>query len=116
VAVKIKFWKRRWWVFVHHQGHRKVKRVGDRGTAVRVAQAVREKLIRGELNLAPPADIQTLKSYSEAWLKTVTGSLKPARRVLRKRPRDPHLADVGHTCGDVHSAPRLSRPDRSVPG
>lgn len=74
--MKIKFWKRAWWVFVHHDGRRKVKRIGDRETAARVAQAIREKLVRGELNLTSPADPMTVRSYSEAWLKSVKGSLK----------------------------------------
>lgn len=89
--MKVKFWKRAWWVFVHHDGRRKVKRIGDRETAVRVAQAIREQLTRGELNLAPPVDTQTFKSYSEAWLKTVTGALKASTVVFYERALTTHV-------------------------
>jgi integrase len=91
VAVKVKFWKRAWWVFVHQQGRRKVKRVGDRETALRVAQAIREKLLRGELQLAPSAEVQTFRSYSEAWLKTVTGSLKGSTVTFYKGALGTHI-------------------------
>jgi|KBSMisStandDraft_5_1062788.scaffolds.fasta_scaffold494961_1 integrase len=79
VGVKIKFWKRGWWVFVHHEGRRKTKRVGDRETATRVAQAIREKLARGELNLGTASDSQTsqtLRAYANTWLATVQHTLK----------------------------------------
>ena len=41
MGVKVRYRKGAWWVFVHHGGRRKAKRVGDRETATRVAQALR---------------------------------------------------------------------------
>jgi integrase len=76
MGVKVKFWKGAWWVFVNHHGKRKAKRIGDKETAQRVAKAIRERLARGDFNLAPPADVQTLRVYAESWLKTASGSLK----------------------------------------
>ena len=63
MGVKVRFWKRAWWVFVNASGRRKAKRLGDRETALRVGQAIREKLARGDLNLAPASDGQTLRIY-----------------------------------------------------
>ena len=60
MGVKVKFRNGGWWVFVNHASRRKAKRVGDRETAQRVAQAIRERLARGELNLGPAPDAQTL--------------------------------------------------------
>jgi integrase len=76
MGVRVKFWKGAWWVFVNHHGHRKAKRIGDKETAQRVARAIRERIARGDLNLEPAADTQTLKVYADAWLKTASGNLK----------------------------------------
>jgi integrase len=62
---------------IHHGGRRKKKRIGrDRETAERVARAVREKLLRGDLDLEPATDEQTLKAYAATWLTTMAGTLK----------------------------------------
>src|SRR6266571_971884 len=76
MGVKIRFWKGAWWVFVNAAGRRKAKRIGDRETALPVAKAIREKLVRGDLNLARAADGPTVRAYSVAWLSTATGTLK----------------------------------------
>ena len=41
MGVKVRYWKGAWWVFVNHNGRRKAKRIGDRETATRIAQAIR---------------------------------------------------------------------------
>src|SRR5581483_10074200 len=76
MGVKVRFWKNAWWVFVNHHGRRKAKCCGDKETALAVAKALRERLGRSDLNLPPAADQQTLKSYSDSWLRTVEGTLK----------------------------------------
>jgi integrase len=76
MGVKLKFWKRSWWVFVNTAGRRKAKRVGDKETGVRLAQAIRERLARGALNLEPASAGQTLDTYVKAWLESAAGSLK----------------------------------------
>jgi len=69
VGVKVRYWKGAWWVFVNHNGRRKAKRIGDRETATRIAQAIREKLARRELNLGDGADGEILRSYAATWLQ-----------------------------------------------
>ena len=56
MGVTAKFHKGVWWVFINHRGRRKAKRIGDRETARRVAQAIRERLALGDLNLEPSND------------------------------------------------------------
>lgn len=76
MGVKVRFWKGAWWVFVSHHGRRKAKRIGDKATALRVAKAIRERIARGDLNLEPATDAQTLRTYAAAWLEGVKGNLK----------------------------------------
>ena len=63
-------------MFITHRGRRKAKRVGDRDSARRVAQAIRERLALGDLNLEPSDDGPRLQPYAERWLEQATGSLK----------------------------------------
>lgn len=76
MGVRVKFWKGAWWVFVNTGGRRKAKRVGDRETALRVAQALRERLARREFSLAPATDTKTVQQYATDWLVTAKGALK----------------------------------------
>jgi len=76
MGVNVRFWKGAWWVFVNHHGHRKAKRIGDRDTAIKVAQALRERIARGDLNLGPADDAQTFRTYAADWLKTAERNLK----------------------------------------
>jgi len=85
VGVKVRFRKDAWWVVVHHQRRRKSKRVGDRETALRVAQTIREKLARGEFNLPAAGSGQTLSGYAGAWLQASQGSLKASSHAFYDR-------------------------------
>jgi integrase len=67
------------WVVIDHQARRKSKKVGDRATALRVAQAIRERLVRGEFNL-PATDAVTLSQYVETWRRTALGNLKASTK------------------------------------
>ena len=40
-----------WWVFIHHQGKKRSKKVGDKKTADAVAARIRTKLKLGEFNM-----------------------------------------------------------------
>src|SRR6266852_5127770 len=83
MSVKVRFRKGAWWLVIHHAGRRKMKRIGpDRETAQRVARAVREKLLRGELELEPATDQQTLTTYATTWLQTMRGTLKASTVVF----------------------------------
>src|SRR5262252_784876 len=77
MGVRVRFRKGAWWVFVQHRGKRRAKRVGDRETAMRTAQAIRERLARGDFQLpARDAQPRTLRDYGTASLATMAGSLK----------------------------------------
>jgi hypothetical protein len=97
VGVKVQFLRGAWWIVIHHGGRRKKKRIGrDRDTAERVARALREKLVRGELNLEPPSDAQTVSNYAKTWLNTMRGALKASTVDFLRRPLGaPHPASVG---------------------
>ena len=86
MGVRVKFWKGAWWVFVNTGGRRKAKRVGDRETALRVAQAVRERLARGEFSLTPSPDTKTLQQYATDWIATAKGGLKASTVTFTKGP------------------------------
>jgi hypothetical protein len=68
MAVKIRFRKGAWWVSIHYRGRRKSKRIGDTKKAQRVAQGIREKIARGDLDLTPSTETQTVKQYATAWV------------------------------------------------
>ena len=76
MGVKIRFLKGAWWVVIHQHGRRKMKRVGDRETADRVARAIRERLAHGDLHLTPAATDHTLKTYATSWLAMMQATLK----------------------------------------
>jgi hypothetical protein len=54
----------------------KTKRIGDRETALRVAQGIRERLARTDLQLTPSETTPTLRTYVNNWLKTAKVTLK----------------------------------------
>ena len=76
MGVTVKFYKGAWWIFINHRGRRKAKRIGDRATARRVGQAIRERLALGDLNLDLSDAGSRLQPYAERWLENVTVSLK----------------------------------------
>jgi integrase len=76
VAVKVQHWKGAWWVVIHHAGRRKTKRIGDRETALRVAQAIRERLARSDFQLTPSDVTPMLRTYVDKWLETAKVTLK----------------------------------------
>ena len=75
MGVKVRFYRGAWWIFINHRGRRKSKRIGgDRATALRAAKAIRERLVRGDLDLELPQD--TLGNYADQWLAVARGNLK----------------------------------------
>ena len=76
MGVKVRFYRGAWWVFINHRGCRKAKRIGDRDTARRVGQAIRERLALGDLNLDVSGAGSRLQPYAERWLENATVSLK----------------------------------------
>jgi hypothetical protein len=53
MGVKIRFSKGAWWLFINHRSQRRAKKIGDRQTALRAAQQVREAIVAGDLALTP---------------------------------------------------------------
>jgi integrase len=76
MGVRIKFYKGAWWIFINHQGRRRAKKVGDRETAKRLGQQIREKLAGGDLQLPAGAAEETFETYARAWLRSLSGNLK----------------------------------------
>ena len=92
MGVKVRFWKGAWWVFIHHQGRRKAKRVGDKETALRVARAIRERLAHGDLHLDPPATATpALRAYADAWMHTAAGNLKISTLTFYRAHLNAHI-------------------------
>lgn len=58
-----------WWVFIHHKGKRKAKKVGDRRAAEEVARKLQARFALG-LTGFDSSDSPTLREYATAWLRT----------------------------------------------
>jgi integrase len=78
MSVKVRFHKCAWWIFIHHCGRRKAKKIGDRATALDVACKIRQRFAEGDLGLlkSEPDDAETFRRYGERWLEGATGHLK----------------------------------------
>jgi integrase len=76
VGVRVKFYRGAWWVFVAFRNRRRSKKVGDRQTANRLAQRIRERLAAGDLQLKPAQQDETFEVYARGWLVGLTGNLK----------------------------------------
>jgi integrase len=76
MGVKVKFHKAAWWVFIHHAGRRRAKKIGDRETADAVARRIRERLALGDLSLLSSEPAPTFDKYAENWLSTGEASRK----------------------------------------
>ncbi len=58
-----------WWVFIHHKGNRKAKKVGDRRAAQEVAWKLQPRLALG-LTGFNSSDSPTFREYATGWLRT----------------------------------------------
>lgn len=76
MGVKVRFYRGAWWIFIDHQGRRKAKKIGDRETALRIAQTLRARLARAELHLPVDATSPTLRTYVGSWMATAATNLK----------------------------------------
>jgi integrase len=60
-----------YWVFIHHNGKRKAKKIGKEETANEIAEKIKAQLTLGRFNLLPlkaKPECPTFKDYSEKWL------------------------------------------------
>lgn len=55
-----------WWVFIHHKGRRKAKRVGDKRAAAAVAEKIRAKLTLGDVGILNEASDHTAPALTFA--------------------------------------------------
>lgn len=76
MGVRIKFHKGSWWIFINRDSRRRAKKIGDKETAKRVAQRVREQLAAGAFTLTPAAAEEKLEAYAKTWLAGLSGNLK----------------------------------------
>jgi len=76
MGVKIRFHRGAWWLFIHHRHRRRSKKIGDRQTALRVAQQVREAIVAGEMQITPPPPQETLREYAKMWVRGLESNLK----------------------------------------
>lgn len=67
MGVKVQFRKGTWWIYIHHRGRRRAKKIGDRATALQVARRIRERLQLGDLSLLG-TDSDTFETYANTWL------------------------------------------------
>jgi integrase len=70
VAVKVKERNGAWWIFIHHHGKRKAKRIGDKRTARLVAERIQSKLALGDLSIIDETERRPFDVYFRAWLDT----------------------------------------------
>ena len=94
MGVKVKYRDGAWWVFVHHLGQRKAKKVGDKETAQRVAQAVREQIARRGLTLPPASGEQSLRTFAGSWLAAQRGNLKASTLAFYEGNLERHILRV----------------------
>jgi integrase len=58
-----------WWVFVHHGGKRKSKRIGSKRAALEAQAKIQARLVLGDLGVMKEGPTcPTLKEYAERWL------------------------------------------------
>jgi len=81
VGVKVKHYKKTWYVFINHNGRRKAKKVGSKLAAEQVRHEIEAQLTLGNLGFLkeqgqrPP----TFREYADAWLEDYADrQLKPS--------------------------------------
>lgn len=70
-----------WWVFIHHDGKRTSRKVGDKRTAVMVAEKIRARLILGDFKIGPEKTY-LFKDYADRWIGTVVPAVGKRSTVL----------------------------------
>ena len=69
MAVKVREYKGKWWLFIDHKGKRKKKCIGsDKRAAERAAKLVEARLALGTLGLVEENERQSFDAYWRAWL------------------------------------------------
>ena len=71
-----------WWLFIHHQGRKKTKKIGDKKEATALAKIFEGRLAAGDIGIDgvnTAQRVMTVKEYTNLWLATtVAANLKPS--------------------------------------
>jgi hypothetical protein len=105
MGLKVRFWKRSWYVFIDHRGRRRAKKIGDRETALTVARRIRERPLLGDLTLLG-TDTETLTVYATRWLTEGEKARKVSTHRFYRFNLDVHILPVlgSHPVGSVSRA------------
>ena len=93
MGVKLQFRKGTWWIYIHHRGRRKAKKIGDRATALQVARRIRERLLLGDLSLLG-TDSDTFETYANAWLTDGEKNRKASTHRFYRFNLDLHVVPI----------------------
>src|SRR3989442_6171139 len=93
MAVKVKFHKGAWWLFINHRGQRRAKRVGDSKRAATIAaEKIQAKLALGQFDLEEEKPRRPFDPYFRNWLNTyVRGHCKERTLALYEQNFRCHL-------------------------
>ncbi len=69
MGVRVRQRKSAWWVYIHHKGKRKAKKIGDHKTALAVARKIEAELALGLTGL-DGSESPTFREYATEWLRT----------------------------------------------
>ena len=65
-----------YWIFIHNNGKRKAKKVGEKKTANTLAKKIEAKIALKQFNLDEEKIVATFKEYSDTWLEEYIGALR----------------------------------------
>jgi integrase len=97
MASKVRYDRGAWWVFTHHQGKRKKKRVGptkaDKRRAEKIAEKINAAIALGSFSTAPEDDTRALPCDAELrrWHATYAPTMKPTYAKLTEGLIENHL-------------------------
>lgn len=69
MGVRVRLKDGSWWIFVHHKGKRRAKKIGDKKTADAVAKQLSARLTLG-IETLRQSESPTIAEYSTQWLNT----------------------------------------------
>src|SRR2546427_4460079 len=83
MAVKVKFHKGAWWVFINHKGKRKAKRVGSEKAANDAAAKIQAKLTLGHFNIEDEEDKRERERLEQEQLRQEQERIQQERERFR---------------------------------
>lgn len=88
-----------WWIFIHHNGKRKAKRIGkDKRVALEVAKKIDAKIALGQFQLEEETEENSVPAFSEyaaTWIETIVpATCKPSTIIDYRSILDKHVLPV----------------------